>query len=57
MSVQRSEDEINDQLDKAIESADTNGSQWPGMSYEQGVQAALRWVTGDEDTGPMDEES
>lgn len=48
-----SEDEINDQVNKSLE-AEECGSRWPGMTYEQGVRAALDWVLGDEETGPMD---
>ncbi len=32
-----------------------SGSKFPGMSYEQGVDAALRWALGDTDERPMDE--
>lgn len=31
------------------------GSKYPGMSYEEGVRAALEWVTGDVDDHPMEE--
>lgn len=51
----RTRQEIDDQLNKAADGMD-KGSKWPGMSYEQGVDHALRWVTGDEEIGPMDED-
>lgn len=52
----RTEDEINDQIDAAMAQMDEGGSRWPGMTYEQGVEAALRWAVGDEEMPPMDEE-
>jgi hypothetical protein len=32
-----------------------HGSRFPGMSYEEGVRAALEWFIEDTDTEPMDE--
>jgi len=52
----RSEDEINLQMDKAQESISEGGSKWPGMTYEQGVRAALDWVTEGDDVPPMEED-
>lgn len=50
----RSPDEVDEQLNAAADGMD-NGSKWPGMSYEQGVDAALRWVTGITDDKPMED--
>jgi len=47
--------QIEDQLAQAID-ASANGSKWPGMSYEEGVAAALRWVLGESDEKPMEDE-
>ena len=44
--MNRTEDEINDVLNRCIVSEETGESQWPGMTYEQGVKAALEWVQG-----------
>ena len=44
--MNRTEDEINDVLNRCIESEEKGESQWPGMTYEQGVKAALEWVQG-----------
>ncbi len=30
-------------------------SRWPGMTYEQGVDAALRWVLEDTDVSPLED--
>lgn len=50
----RSDDEVDEQLNLAAEGVD-GGSRWPGMSYEQGVEAALRWMAGQADEKPMEE--
>lgn len=49
------EDEIQDQISEALAAQD-EGSRWPGMSYEQGVEAALRWAIGEDDQPPMEDE-
>lgn len=51
--IKQSNDEIDDVLGKTIDEG--GGSRWPGMSYEQGVEAALLWVTGQTDENPMAE--
>lgn len=30
-------------------------SRWPAMTYEQGVDVALRWALGETDEDPMDD--
>lgn len=52
----RTQEEIDEQLNKAADVADSGISQWPGMTYEQGVDNALRWVTGQVDDRPMDDD-
>lgn len=57
MDIDRTRDEIDAQIDATGDAGIGMGaSKWPGMTYEQGVSAALRWVTGDDDTAPMDED-
>lgn len=46
-------DEIDDVLNECVESQN-DGSKFPGMSYEQGVEAAIRWMQGDGEN-PMTE--
>lgn len=36
--------EIDDVLNQCSEQEDQGGSRWPGMTYEQGVAAAIRWM-------------
>lgn len=51
MVLARSDEEINQVLDWAAEGED-QGSHYPGMSYEEGVRAALDWVLGINETRP-----
>lgn len=45
---------MHDQIDKASEKQE-NGEGFAGMSYEEGVKAALEWAMGDIDDKPMDD--
>jgi hypothetical protein len=49
--MKRTEQEIRDQIDKAS----VDESIFYGMTYEEGIKAALEWVLGDIDAKPMDE--
>lgn len=49
--------EINDVLNDVQDAQDEGIRRWPGMSYEDGVVAALRWVNGDEPMHPYEEEA
>ena len=51
--MKRTRKEIEDQIAEAIDAMD-EGGRWPGMTYEEGVSAALQWVTGETDDAPMD---
>ena len=42
--VKRTDEEIGDVLDICAE-AEAEGSAFSGMTYEQGVEAGIRWVT------------
>jgi hypothetical protein len=55
-TLKRSDDEINAQLNTAAAWEDSGGSSVPGMTYEQGVAAALKWLIGDSDEWPIAEE-
>lgn len=54
MRIERTEDEVWDVLNAALESED-EGSKWPGMSYEQGVRAGIEWLIGQRDSNPMED--
>lgn len=50
----RTEDEMYDEIDRATEKQE-NGEGFGGMSYEDGVKAALDWAMGNIDEKPMDD--
>lgn len=52
--ITRTQDQIDDILNECSELIDEGTSKFPGMTYEQGVEAAIRWMSGDEDTSPME---
>ena len=57
-AIVRTDAEIDDVIEKCMASENAGHSLYPGMTYEQGVNEALRWVTGEIDDNPMaDEES
>lgn len=51
--IKRTNKQVDDVCNEACEAECQGRSQWPGMTYEQGVQAALMWVTGQSDDNPM----
>ena len=48
------QDAINDVLNECAEQEAAGRSRWPGMTYEQGVDAAIRWMQG-EGQNPMED--
>lgn len=40
------DEEVNDVLNQCADSEEEGASRWPGMSYEQGVKAAIEWLQG-----------
>lgn len=52
--MEPNQEAISDVLNQCAEQEETGRSQWPGMSYEQGVSAAIRWMQGD-DENPMED--
>lgn len=51
-TITRAEEEVNRVRNWAIEKVDEGGSNFPGMSYEQGVERALAWILGASDDAP-----
>ena len=45
--------EVDEQIDKAQQAIES-GEGYHGMSYEEGVKAALEWVMGDIDEEPIE---
>lgn len=52
--MERTEKEIRELIAAALEYVHKGGSKYPGMSYEEGVVAALDWITGETDDYPME---
>ena len=50
----RTKDEMYDEIDNAIEKQES-GEGFNGMSYEDGVKAALEWAMGDTEDKPTDD--
>ncbi|GAB1460426.1 hypothetical protein [Thauera sp.] len=47
------QNEIDEVLNQCMEAFDA-GSRWPGATFEQGVEAAVRWMLGEGDN-PMED--
>lgn len=54
MANKPTQTEIDDVLNECSEIADNEGTKYPGMTYEQGVAAGIRWATGDDSTNPLE---
>lgn len=52
----RDRKEIEEQMHKAEDTVMEGGSKVPGMTYEEGVDNALRWALGDSDDKPIEDE-
>lgn len=53
MNIERTDQEIYDLLDECSEAENNGNSQYPGMSYEQGIKAGIEWVTGNVNEHPL----
>lgn len=56
MTIEVSNDDLTDVLNHCSISADSGESAYPGMTYEQGVEAAILWMTGNSDELPVSRE-
>lgn len=45
--IEPDDDEIDDVLNKCAEHIEAGTTKFSGMTYEQGVDAAIRWMQGD----------
>ena len=48
-----SDEDVNNVLNRCSECEDEGTSQFNGMSYEQGVAAAIRWMLGETKDNPL----
>jgi hypothetical protein len=53
----RSQEEVNEQIDRASDNINKGISKYPGMTYEEGIRAAIDWMSGESDELPMDDDS
>lgn len=53
MPTQQQTEEI---LSECYTQIDKGGTKYPGMTYEEGVEAAIRWFTGETEDSPMEDE-
>ena len=51
----RTDDSIDDLLNQCSEAEENGTSQFPGMTYEQGIQAAIRWLTDNSEAHPLED--
>lgn len=51
--VQRTDEEVNALLYEALERVHTGNSKFSGLSYEEGIVAAIDWLNGDTEDNPM----
>lgn len=52
-NTRRGSDEINDLIDWCY--SDEGESRYPGMTYEEGIRAAIDWLAGYSEEGPHEE--
>jgi hypothetical protein len=48
MSIKRTEEEINKLIDETNDIINVKGTKFHGMSYEEGIVAALTWLIEDD---------
>jgi hypothetical protein len=54
MDIVRTEQEVDELLNQCAEYTEQGETKYPGLTYEQGVTAALEWVCGYTDEVPME---
>ena len=48
----RTKEEIDEVMNLSFEQIE-HGTKWHGMTYEEGVRAAIEWILGETDDNPM----
>jgi hypothetical protein len=56
LSIKRTDAEINKVMDDCAGSIDEGIRRYPGMTYEEGVYEALKWITGQTEDNPYEDE-
>lgn len=52
--MERNKREVDEQLNLCADLADSGSNPYHGMTYAEGVEAAIRWLTGDSEDPPID---
>lgn len=52
--IERKDEEIDSLLNDCAAQIDKGGTKYRGMTYEQGIEAALRWVTDKDQEAPLE---
>jgi hypothetical protein len=55
VTVRPTTEQIDEQLNKALDQMDKGGSKFFGMTFEEGVDQTIRWMRGEIEDAPMDE--
>ncbi len=53
-SLERNDNDIDAMREKLDAQNAKGGSKWEGMTYEEGCDRMLRWLTGESDDNPME---
>ena len=54
-SIKRTDEQIDDVKNRIMEQMDKGGSKFHGMTYEEGLDAAIRWLFGETEDDPMED--
>lgn len=54
MKITQPQKEIDELVQKCEDKELEGGSYFTGMTYEQGILAAIRWLDGSQDENPLD---
>jgi len=55
VEVKREEQEVNDLLNKCVDSEDEGVTKYPGMTFEQGIRAGIEWLTDGAANHPLED--
>jgi hypothetical protein len=55
MEIEKTEDEIFAELDRAIESQTKERNRYSGMTYQEGIIHALDWILGRIESPPLED--
>lgn len=53
-TIEQPDNEISSILDNCADAEESGISSFPGMTYEQGILEAIRWLIGESTTHPLE---